>query len=147
MDEKTHILVTVLLWKFIFIKESKVINMKNKFKSSHNKFKKNNKDTLYKGLDNDSKGKRKKREDYLYEISNSLNLPKDVLAGAPIVIATGKNEISIENYKGIIEYNADLIRILTKVCKISIEGKQLNILYYNDDEMKITGIIHGIYYQ
>ena len=129
------------------IEESKVINMKKKFKSSHDKFKKSSKNTLYKGLNSDIKEKRKKRVEYLNELSTSLNIPQDVLAGAPIVTATGINEISIENYKGIIEYNGDIIRILTKVCKISIEGKQLNILYYNDDEMKITGIISGIYYQ
>lgn len=129
------------------IEESKVINMKKKFKSSHDKFKKSSKNTLYKGLNSDTKEKRKKRVEYLNELSTSLNIPQDVLAGAPIVTATGINEISIENYKGIIEYNGDIIRILTKVCKISIEGKQLNILYYNDDEMKITGIISGIYYQ
>ena len=121
--------------------------MKKKFKSSHDKFKKSSKNTLYKGLNSDTKAKRKKRVEYLNELSTSLNIPQDVLAGAPIVTATGINEISIENYKGIIEYNGDIIRILTKVCKISIEGKQLNILYYNDDEMKITGIISGIYYQ
>ena len=121
--------------------------MKKKFKSSHDKFKKSSKNTLYKGLNSDIKEKRKKRVEYLNELSTSLNIPQDVLAGAPIVTATGINEISIENYKGIIEYNGDIIRILTKVCKISIEGKQLNILYYNDDEMKITGIISGIYYQ
>ncbi|HHU71799.1 MAG TPA: sporulation protein [Clostridiales bacterium] len=121
--------------------------MKNKIKSTHKKFKKDSKNTLYKGFDYDTREKRKKRVQYLQQLSNSLNLPQDVIAGAPIVTATGINEISIENYKGIIEYNGDIIRVLTKVCKISIEGKQLNILYYNDDEMKITGIISGIYYQ
>jgi sporulation protein YqfC len=84
---------------------------------------------------------------YLEELSNRLHLPADILAGAPVITATGRNEIRLENYKGIIEYNGNLIKVQTKVCKVCIEGKHLNILYFTEDEMRITGYIQGIYYQ
>lgn len=121
--------------------------MHKNLKSSHKKFKKDSKKTLYQGLDNKNKKKTKEKPNYLEELSNKLHLPADMLAGAPIVTATGRNEICLENYKGIIEYNGSLIKIQTKACKICIEGKQLNILYFTEDEMRITGQIQAIYYQ
>ena len=36
-------------------------------------------------------------------IIESLELPKDLIYGAVIVTVTGKNEVLIENYKGILE--------------------------------------------
>lgn len=120
--------------------------MGKKLKSSHKKFKKQAKNTLYKGLDT-KKRKEEPRLSYLEELSGLLNLPADILAGAPIVTATGRNEICLENYKGIIEYNDSLVKVQSKACKICIEGQKLNILYFTEDEMKITGYIKAIYYQ
>ena len=70
-----------------------------------------------------------------------------MLAGAPIIMATGKHQLVLENYKGIIEYTGNLIRVQTKTCKICIEGKKLNIDYFTNDEMRISGTIEAIRYQ
>lgn len=121
--------------------------MKKSLKSSHKKFKKDNKNKLYQGLDQKNKSKPYQKQSYLEELSSKLHLPADILAGAPIITATGRNEISLENYKGIIEYNGNLIKVQTKLCRICIEGEQLNILYFTEDEMRITGYIQAIYYQ
>ncbi len=122
------------------------IRAKN-LKSSHEKFKKDAKNTLYQGLDTKKKKKPESRLSCMEELSNVLNLPADILAGAPIITATGRNDICLENYKGIIEYNDSLIKVQTKACKICIEGRKLNILYFTEDEMRITGYIQAIYYQ
>ena len=121
--------------------------MKDNLKSSHQKFKNQNKDTLYKGLNKKKKLKSNLSPTHLEELSNRIHLPADILAGAPIITATGRNEICLENYKGIIEFNGSIIKVQTKHCKICIEGKQLNILYFTEDEMRITGYIQAIYYQ
>ena len=121
--------------------------MKNNLKSSHEQFKKNAKNTLYQGLNKKKKTNPYEKQTYLEEMSNHLHLPADIIAGAPIITATGRNELCLENYKGIIEFNGYQIRIQTKVCRICIEGKHLNILYYTEDEMRITGYIEAIYYQ
>ena len=121
--------------------------MKNHIKSSHKKFKKNSKCTLYQGIDTKNKIKPYQKSLFLEELSNQLHLPADVIAGAPIITATGRNEICLENYKRIIEYNGNLVKVQAKTCRICIEGKQLNILYFTEDEMRITGYIQAIYYQ
>ncbi len=121
--------------------------MGKNLKSSHSNFKKNAKHTLYKGLKIKKKDKLTPKLKFMEQLSNQLNLPADILAGAPIITATGQNELCLENYKGIIEYNGNLIKVQTKACKVCIEGKKLNILYFTEDEMRITGFIEAIYYQ
>ena len=56
----------------------------------------------------------------------------------------GNCELMIENYRGIIEYTEKLIRVQTKLGKISVTGKRLEIDYYTNDEMKIMGNIVSI---
>lgn len=79
-------------------------------------------------------------------IVESLELPKDLVYGAVIVTVTGKTEVLIENYKGIIEYTCEKIRLQTKHCQVAVCGKRLLIQYYTNDEMKITGFIEKILY-
>lgn len=121
--------------------------MKRNLKSSHENFKKESKNTLYKGFHTKNKLDSYQKASYLEELSNKLHLPADLISGAPIITATGRNDICIENYKGIIEYNESMIKIQAKVCKICIEGNRLNILYFTEDEMRVTGFIKTISYQ
>ncbi|SFR96180.1 YabP/YqfC family sporulation protein [Anaeromicropila populeti] len=121
--------------------------MRQKVKSSHKEFKKKNAKTLYKQFSNKSKREQEvERESYLEVLSQSLKIPSDVLACAPILTVTGNNQLCLENYKGIIEYTGEIIRIQAKNCRIHIEGCHLNIDYFTDDEMRISGKIIRIEY-
>lgn len=71
-------------------------------------------------------------------------LPKDVALGMPVLTLIGQIEMSIENYRGIIEYTDTLVRVQTKSGQIRITGKKLQVDYYTNDDMKITGRIEGI---
>ena len=68
------------------------------------------------------------------KIINSLELPKDLMLGAAIVTATGRHEVLISNYKGILEYEDSFIKIQTKNCRILISGSHLAIDYYTNEE-------------
>ena len=81
------------------------------------------------------------------KVVNASELPKDVVLGMPVVTVTGQMEAVIENYRGIIEYTDSLIRIQTKTGQIRITGKGLQVDYYTNDDMKITGRISAIEYQ
>ena len=76
----------------------------------------------------------------------SLKLPKDSMLGASIVTVTGNSEAFVENYRGIIEYNGEVILLQGKTCKIEIIGKRLSIVYYTNEDMKISGRIEQIRY-
>ena len=77
-------------------------------------------------------------------ITDASGMPKDVVLGVPLVTVTGQNEACIENYRGILEYTDKLIRIQTKLGKIHVIGRGLQIEYYTNDEMKIVGHITTI---
>jgi sporulation protein YqfC len=121
--------------------------MVQKIKSNHKKYKQQNAKNIYSQFPKKNKKRSEfEKDSYLEVISNNLKLPSDVLAGAPILTVTGKNQICLENYKGIIEYTGNLIRVQTKLCRIHIEGTELNIDYLTDDEMRISGRICNIRY-
>lgn len=82
-------------------------------------------------------------ENHMYDM---VNLPKDVVFGVPVVVITGDMELSIENFKGIIEYTEHIIRIKIKGGEIKIMGSNLNISYYRNDDMRIVGDIKSIEY-
>ena len=79
-------------------------------------------------------------------VVESLKLPKDSLLGASIVTLTGNSEAFVENYKGLIEYTNQLILLQGKNCKIEICGRRLSIVYYTNEDMKISGCIQSVRY-
>ena len=80
------------------------------------------------------------------KLAQKLNIPEDISDGLPIITITGKCEIYVENYKGIIEYNKNCIKIQTKVSRVTFFGKDLEIVYYTNVDMKITGEMETITY-
>lgn len=78
------------------------------------------------------------------KIGEIANVPKDVSQGLPYLSILGNSDMYIENYKGILEYSREQIRIQTKFGRIELTGKRLHIDYYSNDEMKIKGFISKI---
>ena len=74
-------------------------------------------------------------------ITDATGMPKDVLLGVPMISVIGQSEACIENYRGILEYTDKLIRIQTKLGRIHVSGRNLQIEFYTNDEMKIVGHI------
>ena len=79
-------------------------------------------------------------------MADAANLPTDVVLGVPILTLTGHYEVNIENYRGILEYTEQLIRINVRRGQIRISGKSLEINYYTTTDMKITGKVEKIEY-
>lgn len=80
------------------------------------------------------------------KLAEACRIPKEVVLGYSLVSISGNKEIIIENYRGILEYNKEYIRVSSKKGQIKISGSNLNIEYLNNEEMKITGRILGIEY-
>lgn len=122
--------------------------MAKRLKSNHKKFKKKDGQSVYKVFEDQEKAEKElQKKSFRESLSERFKLPSDMIAGAPILMATGKHQLTLENYKGIIEYTGNLIRIQTKTCKICVEGKKLNIDYFTNEEMRISGTIEAIRYQ
>lgn len=82
----------------------------------------------------------------LERFANVSHTPKDVILGYPIVTTIGITEVTIENYRGILEFDNTLIRVSSKTGQIKIHGENLDIQYYTNDEMKISGNVKSIEY-
>ena len=49
----------------------------------------------------------------MQKVTDSFELPKDIVLGLPIVTAYGYNELTIENHKGILSFSD---KAVTAVC-------------------------------
>ena len=81
------------------------------------------------------------------KLVESAHLPKDVSLGVPILRLNGYNELYVENYRGILEYTDELIRVQTKIGQLHVVGKGLQIEFYSNDEMKIIGKLEFLKFQ
>ena len=61
-----------------------------------------------------------------------------------MVTVLGDFEVCIGNYRGIPEYTEELVRVQTKGGQIRLTGRRLQVQYYTNDEMKVTGKIRTL---
>lgn len=80
----------------------------------------------------------------LNRIDKILELPKEVCSNIPKIINTGFEELIIENFKGILEYEEFYVRINTHIGIINVNGYGLNLENMTNDDIKITGRIESI---
>ncbi|MCL2571511.1 MAG: sporulation protein YqfC [Defluviitaleaceae bacterium] len=78
------------------------------------------------------------------KMTDMLSLPKEIILDLPLLIATGRQELNIENYKNLIEFTDTKIRILTKAGVLTIEGQKLILKQVTSEHVLITGTIKGI---
>lgn len=77
-------------------------------------------------------------------IEKILELPKEVCSNIPKIIITGFDEMVIENYKGILEYEEFFVRINTHIGIVNINGYNLNLENMTNDDIKVTGKIESL---
>ena len=87
---------------------------------------------------------KKKRKNPGARVLEAMQIPPDLARRDCILTLCGGNEVYIENYRHILEYQEGEIRVLTKNGKVSVRGKRLAIINYTSDEMYITGQIQEI---
>ena len=81
---------------------------------------------------------KKKRLDKILEI------PEEVYSNTPKITITGFNEIILENYKGILEYEEFFASISTYIGVVNINGYNINLEKMTNDDIKITGKIESV---
>jgi sporulation protein YqfC len=84
--------------------------------------------------------KRKKQN----RIDKILELPQEVYTNVPKIVITGFDEMIIENFKGILEYEEFFIQINTYIGIININGYGLTLENMSNDDIKVRGKIENI---
>lgn len=77
-------------------------------------------------------------------LNKILELPQEVCSNIPKIILTGFDEMIIENYKGILEYEEFFVKINTHIGIININGFNLNLENMTNDDIKVTGKIESM---
>lgn len=86
-----------------------------------------------------------KRRDAINRVmAEILEIPKDLVLDLPKVTVIGRNELYLENHKGIIEYNLNRLRVSLSRGFLEIQGENLEIKALMPDEMSIYGEIRTI---
>ena len=78
------------------------------------------------------------------KIDRILEMPQEVCSNTPKVIITGFDEMIIENFKGILEYEEFFVRINTHIGIVNINGFNLNLENMTNDDIKVTGKLESI---
>jgi len=78
------------------------------------------------------------------KMSELLELPKDIVLNVPKLTMVGNKDLLIENFKGIIEYDNDRIRINTNSGIIKITGEGLEIKEITSEDLMVNGYISSL---
>ena len=81
----------------------------------------------------------KKKQKRFSKIDRLLEMPQEVYTDTPKIIITGFNEMIIENFKGILEYEDYYIRINTSLGIVNINGFELKLENMTNDDIKVNG--------
>lgn len=77
-------------------------------------------------------------------IAEMTEIPKDFMMNMPRVTILGNREIYVDNYKGLLEYSGELIRLLTTNKIISIKGDGLLITRIVEEAIFVGGNIISV---
>lgn len=87
--------------------------------------------------------KKRKRKQYT-KLDSLLEMPREVVSTDVKITILGFNEILIENYKNILEYEEVFIKINIFDGTINIHGFDLKLEQMTDDDIKVIGKIDSI---
>ena len=77
-------------------------------------------------------------------VKNLLEIPKEIYLDVPKLTIVGFDEMIIENYKSILEYEDYYIRINTYIGIININGFNLRLENMTNDDIKVFGKVESI---
>ena len=84
-----------------------------------------------------------KKKNYSRKIDKFLEIPKEVYSNNPKIVITGFDELIVENFKGILEYEEFFVRISTHIGTVNINGYNLNLETMTNDDIRVTGKIES----
>ena len=88
--------------------------------------------------------KMKNRKKKQNRLEQWLEIPKEISSEKPKLTSMGFEELLVENYKAILEYQDFYIRLSTHIGIININGFELNLKEMTNENILITGKIESI---
>jgi len=73
----------------------------------------------------------------LSKITALLEMPEEIMTDKPKITIVGFEEIVIENYKNILEYDEIFIKVNTYIGAVNISGVNLKLIQMNKDDIMV----------
>lgn len=86
----------------------------------------------------------RKRKKEASKLERILEIPEELSTDRPKITMMGFEQVFIENYKGILEYQDYFIRLNTYIGIININGFNLKLEEMTTDDILVTGKIDSI---
>ena len=77
------------------------------------------------------------------KINKVLEVPREVSCEEPKITIIGFDEMLIENYKGILEYEEFYIKISTSLGNVNINGFNLSLEQVTEEDVSVKGTIES----
>ncbi len=78
------------------------------------------------------------------KLDKLLDIPKEITTNIPKIIISGFEEVLVENYKGVLEYEENFVKIASYIGIININGISLKLNQMKDDTVLIYGQIDSV---
>ena len=88
--------------------------------------------------------KKRRNNRFSSKIDEILEIPREISNDDPKITIIGFNEMLIENYKGILEYEEFYIKINTNIGNININGLNLELEQVTEDDISVKGKIESM---
>jgi sporulation protein YqfC len=85
-----------------------------------------------------------KKEQFKSVLASVFSLPKEVVLDLPLISMVGSEELKIENYKGLVEFGPDSLKIKTTRGILEITGRGLTLREITSEYVQVQGAIEKI---
>ncbi len=80
----------------------------------------------------------------LERLANRLDLPAEVVAGAPRVTLTGTDRALVENHRGLLAFTESEVRVAGRTAGVRIRGDGLLLQAMDGEMLLVAGRIFGV---
>lgn len=87
---------------------------------------------------------KEERKKIRHKFQDAMEIPKELLKNYSRVTIIGNEDVWIENYKGILEYSEEIIRLANDIC---IYGQNLSVEEITSEDILIIGKINNIEFE
>lgn len=84
------------------------------------------------------------KKEFAHKAGEKLSLPPEALGEIPLAEIRGNSSLSIENHRGILEYDDEKVKVSVKHGAISVIGERLRIVCMSSRALEIRGRIQAV---
>jgi sporulation protein YqfC len=87
---------------------------------------------------------RSKVESVGLKLAELLDIPLDTAVDWPRIILNANRGVTVQNHRGVIEYDQSTVRIHTKLGEVALSGTGLSLISALKDEIVVEGKIERL---